>query len=120
MDNKLPNVNKDKPVWRCVDWSTNKANERFLKGKNRYDPYIYDFALATNGVYTPDEQLVLDGTDKRPCVFRGLGKSPHIHKCIKQNIDYNKYFKIILNLDIILIMSSFFHEMGEALITGGR
>ena len=88
MDNKLPNVNKDKPVWRCVDWSTNKANERFLKGKNRYDPYIYDFALATNGVYMPDEQLVLDGTDKRPCVFRGLGKSPHIHKCIKQNIDY--------------------------------
>ena len=88
MDNKLPNVNKDKPVWRCVDWSTNKANERFLKGKNRYDPYIYDFALATNGVYMPDEQLVLDGTDKRPCVFRGLGKSPHIHECIKQNIDY--------------------------------
>ena len=88
MDNKLPNVNKDKPVWRCVDWSTDKANDRFLKGKNRYDPYIYDFALATNGVYTPDEQLVLDGTDKRPCVFRGLGKSPSIKECIKQNIDY--------------------------------
>ena len=50
MDNKLPNVNKDKPVWRCVDWSTEKANDRFLKGKNRYDPYIYDFTLATNGV----------------------------------------------------------------------
>ena len=70
MDNKLPNVNENKPVWRCVDWSTEKANDRFLKGKNRYDPYIYDFTLATNGVYTPDEQLVLDGTDKRPCVFR--------------------------------------------------
>ena len=36
MDNKLPNVNKDKPVWRCVDWSTNKANERFLKGKTEF------------------------------------------------------------------------------------
>ena len=88
MDNKLPSVNKDKPVWRCVDWSTEKANERFLKGKNRYDPYIYDFAVATNGVYMPGEQLVLDGTDKRPCVFRGLGKSPYIKECVKQNIDY--------------------------------
>ena len=88
MDHSLPDINKDKPIWRCVDWSTEKAQDRFLKGKNRYDPYIYDFTIATNGVYTPDEQLVLDGTDKRPCVFRGLGKSPSIKECIKQNIDY--------------------------------
>ena len=88
MDHSLPDINKDKPIWRCVDWSTEKAQDRFLKGKNRYDPYIYDFTIATNGVYTPDEQLVLDGTDKRPCVFRGLGKSPNIKECIKQNIDY--------------------------------
>ena len=27
MDNKLPNVNKDKPVWRCVDWSTKIEND---------------------------------------------------------------------------------------------
>ena len=65
MDNKLPNVNKDKPVWRCVDWSTNKANERFLKGKNRYDPYIYDFVIATYGVYMPDEQLDLKKDDSK-------------------------------------------------------
>ena len=88
MDNSLPNINENTPVWRCVDWSTEKAQDRFLKGKNRYDPYIYDFVLATNGIYTPGEQLVLDGTDKRPCVFRGLGKSPSIKECIKQNIDY--------------------------------
>ena len=88
MDNSLPNINENTPVWRCVDWSTEKAQDRFLKGKNRYDPYIYDFVIATNGVYTPGEQLVLDGTDKRPCVFRGLGKSPNIKECIKQNIDY--------------------------------
>ena len=35
MDNKLPNVNKDKPVWRCVDWSTEKANDR----QNGYNIY---------------------------------------------------------------------------------
>ena len=39
-------------------------------------------------VFIPDEQLVLDETDKRLCVFRGLGKSPSIKECIKQNIDY--------------------------------
>ena len=77
-----------KSNWRRVDWSTEKADERFSKGKNRYDPYICDFVIASNGVYVPDEKLVLDGTDKRPCVFRGLGKSPRIKECIKQNIDY--------------------------------
>ena len=87
MDESLPHVNKGKPSWRCVDWSTAKANDRFLKGKNRYDPYIYDFVIATNGVYMPDEQLDLK-KDDRPCVFRGLGKSPHIKECIKNNIDY--------------------------------
>ena len=67
----------------------NKFNERFLKGKNRYDPYIYDFIVIHKWcLYTPDEQLVLDGDRKRPCVFRRLGKSPHIKECIKQNIDY--------------------------------
>tara|TARA_R110001592_G_scaffold55511_3_gene169550 strand:+ start:2765 stop:3724 length:960 start_codon:yes stop_codon:yes gene_type:complete len=88
MDNNLPHLNKGAQQWRCVDWSTEKANDRFIKNKNRYDPYIYDFTLATNGIYTPDEQLVIDQTDKRPCVFRGLGKSPHIKACIKNNIDY--------------------------------
>ena len=88
MDNNLPHLNKGAQQWRCVDWSTEKANDRFIKGKNRYDPYIYDFALGTNGIYTPDEQLKIDQTDKRPCVFRGLGKSPHIKACIKNGIEY--------------------------------
>jgi len=88
MDNNLPHLNKGAQQWRCVDWSTEKANDRFIKGKNRYDPYIYDFALGTNGIYTPDEQLKIDQTDKRPCVFRGLGKSPHIKACIKHGVDY--------------------------------
>ena len=65
MDNSLPNINENTPVWRCVDWSTEKANERFLKGKNRYDPYIYDFAVATNGVYMPGEQLKMAEITKK-------------------------------------------------------
>ena len=77
----------NKTVWRCVDWGSDKANERFERGKNRHDPYIVNMALGTNGVYMNDENLDLDNDD-RPCVFRGLGKSPHIHKCIEKGIDF--------------------------------
>ena len=73
---------------RCVDWDTEKANEREARGKNRSDPYIMAMANGTpNGEYIRDENLNLD-KNRSPCVFRGLGKSPHIHKCIANNIDY--------------------------------
>ena len=77
----------NKTVWRCVDWGTDKADERFEKGKNRHDPYIVNMALGTNGVYMNDDNLDLEN-DNRPCVFRGLGKSPHIHKCIEKEIPF--------------------------------
>src|SRR5210317_1120823 len=77
----------NKTVWRCVDWGSDKAEERFKKGKNRHDPYIVNMALGTNGVYMNDELLDLENDD-RPCVFRGLGKSPHIHKCIEKGIPF--------------------------------
>ena len=77
----------NKTVWRCVDWGSDKGQERFEKGKNRHDPYIVNMALGTNGVYMNDEKLDLEN-DNRPCVFRGLGKSPHIHKCIEKRIDF--------------------------------
>ena len=77
----------NKTVWRCVDWGSDKAEERFKNGKNRHDPYIVNMALGTNGVYMNDDNLDLEN-DNRPCVFRGLGKSPHIHKCIEKEIPF--------------------------------
>jgi len=72
---------------RAVDWATDKADEREKKGKNRTDPYI---AACAQGIpdceYTRTERLDLDN-DKSPCIFRGLGKSPLIHKCIEKGID---------------------------------
>ena len=73
---------------RAVDWATDKADERERKGKNRTDPYI---AACAQGIpdceYTRTERLDLD-KDKSPCIFRGLGKSPLIHKCIEKGIDF--------------------------------
>ena len=73
---------------RAVDWATDKADERERKGKNRTDPYI---AACAQGIvdceYTRTERLDFD-KDKSPCIFRGLGKSPLIHKCIEKNIDF--------------------------------
>ncbi len=73
---------------RAVDWATDKADEREKKGKNRTDPYI---AACAQGIvdceYTRTERLDFD-KDKSPCIFRGLGKSPLIHKCIEKNIDF--------------------------------
>ena len=73
---------------RAVDWSTEKADEREKKGKNRTDPYI---AACAQGIpdceYVRSERLDLDN-DKSPCIFRGLGKSPLIHECIEKGIDF--------------------------------
>ena len=73
---------------RAVDWATDKADDREKKGKNRTDPYI---AACAQGIpdceYTRTERLDLD-KDKSPCIFRGLGKSPLIHKCIEKDIDF--------------------------------
>lgn len=73
---------------RAVDWSTEKADEREKKGKNRTDPYI---AACAQGIpdceYVRSERLDLD-KDKSPCIFRGLGKSPLIHECIEKGIDF--------------------------------
>ena len=73
---------------RAVDWSTEKADEREKKGKNRTDPYI---AACVQGIpdceYVRSERLDLDN-DKSPCIFRGLGKSPLIHECIEKGIDF--------------------------------
>ena len=77
----------NKTVWRCVDWDNEKGQERFEKGKNRHDPYIVSMTTGTNGIYMGSENLNLDDDD-RPCIFRGLGKSPLIHKCIEKGIDY--------------------------------
>jgi len=77
----------NKTVWRCVDWGSDKAQERFEGGKNRADPYILNMSMGTNGIYMNDEKLDLENDD-RPCVFRGLGKSPHINKCIEKKIPF--------------------------------
>jgi len=73
---------------RAVDWSTEKADEREKKGKNRTDPYI---AACAQGIpdceYVRSERLDLDN-DRSPCIFRGLGKSPLIHECIEKGIDF--------------------------------
>jgi len=82
------NKTHNKSIWRCVDWGTDKAEERFKKGKNRVDPYILNMSLGTNGIYMNDEKLDLDDGSKEPCIFRGLGKSPHIHKCIEKEIPF--------------------------------
>ena len=84
---KAMRVTNNKTVWRCVDWGSDKAEERFKRGKNRHDPYIVNMALGTNGIYMNDDDLDLENDD-RPCVFRGLGKSPHIHKCIEKEIPF--------------------------------
>ena len=69
---------------RAVDWATDKADDREKKGKNRTDPYIAACAQGiTDCEYTRTERLDLD-KDKSPCIFRGLGKSPLIHKCIEK------------------------------------
>ena len=73
---------------RAVDWATDKADEREKKGKNRTDPYIAACAQGiTDCEYTRTERLDFD-KDKSPCIFRGLGKSPLIHKCIEKDIDF--------------------------------
>ena len=84
---KALKTTNNKTVWRCVDWGKDKAQERFERGKNRHDPYIVNMALGTNGIYMNDDDLDLENDD-RPCVFRGLGKSPHIHKCIEKGIPF--------------------------------
>jgi hypothetical protein len=43
--------------------------------------------VPTVNVNMGSENLNLDDDD-RPCIFRGLGKSPLIHKCIEKGIDY--------------------------------
>jgi len=73
---------------RCVDWDTEKANEREARGKNRGDPYILAMSQGLGECeYVRSEHLDLEN-DKSPCVFRGLGKSPLIHKCIEKGIDF--------------------------------
>tara|TARA_Y100001973_G_scaffold106769_1_gene187385 strand:+ start:1686 stop:2606 length:921 start_codon:yes stop_codon:yes gene_type:complete len=72
--------------YRCVDWSLLKADERVKNGKNAVDPYIHSFSQGCNGKYINDDYF--DVTDKTTCVFRGLGKSPMIWDCIKNNIDF--------------------------------
>jgi hypothetical protein len=73
---------------RVVDWSTEKADEREKKGKNRSDPYILAMSQGSGQCeYVRGERLDLEN-DKSPCVFRGLGKSPYIHKCIEKDIDF--------------------------------
>jgi len=73
---------------RAVDWSTEKADEREARGKNRTDPYIAACVQGnTDCEYIRSERLDLDN-DKSSCIFRGLGKSPLIHQCIENNIDY--------------------------------
>ena len=42
MDNNLPHTNKGAQQWRCVDWSTEKANDRFIKGKSLLIKYLYN------------------------------------------------------------------------------
>jgi hypothetical protein len=44
-------VTDNKTVWRCVDWGSDKAEERFNKGKNRHDPYIVSMSLGTSFLY---------------------------------------------------------------------
>jgi len=87
----------NKTVWRCVDWGSDKAQERFEGGKNRADPYILNMSMGTNGIYMNDEKLDLENDD-RPCVFRGLGKSPHINKCIE------KKYPLCISIQVILVM----------------
>ena len=91
---------------RAVDWSTEKADEREARGKNRTDPYI---AACAQGIpdceYTRSENLDFD--TGKPCIFRGLGKSPLIHKCIERNIDY--YYIVITKL-IYLRFTNIFHN----------
>jgi hypothetical protein len=73
---------------RCVDWETEKANERESMGRNRSDPYILALSQGLGECeYVRGENLDLEN-DKSPCVFRGLGKSPEIHKCIEKGIDF--------------------------------
>ena len=73
---------------RCVDWETEKANERESMGSNRSDPYILALSQGLGECeYVRGEKLDLEN-DKSPCVFRGLGKSPEIHKCIEKGIDF--------------------------------
>ena len=73
---------------RCVDWETEKANERESMGSNRSDPYILALSQGLGECeYVRGENLNLEN-DKSPCVFRGLGKSPEIHKCIEKGIDF--------------------------------
>ena len=81
---------------RAVDWATDKADERERKGKNRTDPYIAACAQCIPDCeYTRTERLNLD-KDKSPCIFRGLGKSPLIHKCIEKDIDFYTLTQVIL------------------------
>lgn len=73
---------------RAVDWSTKKADDREKVGRNRSDPYIVAWGQGINGFeYVREENLDLDNNNS-PCIFRGLGMSPYIHKCIENEIDF--------------------------------
>jgi hypothetical protein len=73
---------------RCVDWDTEKANEREAKGKNRSDPYILAMSQGSGECeYVRSEFLDLENNNSA-CLFRGLGKSPMIHKCVEKGIDF--------------------------------
>ena len=74
---------------RCVDSSWEKLKNQDKDNINPYDSFIFAMSFGTKGRYMrqgPD--LDLSGKDKIPCLFRGLGKTFDIHKCIENKIDY--------------------------------
>ena len=74
---------------RCVDSSWEKLKNQDKDNINPYDSFIFAMSFGTKGRYMrqgPD--LDLSGKDKTPCLFRGLGKTFDIHKCIENKIDY--------------------------------
>ena len=79
-------------TYRCVDWSIEKAIEREKKGKNAKDPYIESFAKGCSSDfpknYLNEDHFDVTSSDKKPCVFRGLGKTYLIWGCINNDIDY--------------------------------
>ena len=74
---------------RCVDSSWDKLKNTDKDNITPYDAFIFAMSFGTKGRYMrqgPD--LDLSGKDKIPCLFRGLGKTFDIHKCIENKIDY--------------------------------
>tara|TARA_Y100000034_G_scaffold126949_1_gene178983 strand:+ start:512 stop:1681 length:1170 start_codon:yes stop_codon:yes gene_type:complete len=74
---------------RCVDSSWEKLKNQDKDNITPYDAFIFAMSFGTKGRYMrqgPD--LDLSGKDKTPCLFRGLGKTFDIHKCIENKIDY--------------------------------